>query len=191
VNPHRSRTADGVDIEIWLRRSELEKVTESSGIRLERTVNMAKDTGTTRAPRGTKPVVAAFFSALNEVPEPQRAAVTKAAVASIRSEIKANHGKRAKASPKAKVPARIVRKAAASEKKAAPVKKASPAKKAARQTIAKAPSMRATPKPAMKKAAPAKRKTPQEKSTAKTLVSDKSREHSDFDIKPPENSVEC
>jgi hypothetical protein len=152
---------------------------------------MAKETGTTRLPRGTKPVIAAFFSALNEVPQPQRAAVTKAAVASIRGEIRANRDKRTEASAKVKVPAPTVRKAVASKKKAASMKKASsPKNLTSRQTIAQVPPVKVTPKPAIKKATPAKRKAPQEKAAAKGPVPDNRPEHSDSDIEPEGDSVE-
>jgi hypothetical protein len=45
-------------------------------------------TTTTRAPRGTKIVAEAFFAACNEIPEPQRADVTKAALTLIRDRLK-------------------------------------------------------------------------------------------------------
>ena len=41
-----------------------------------------------RAPRGTKPVSQAFFSALESIPEASRAAVAKAALTMIRDEMK-------------------------------------------------------------------------------------------------------
>ena len=46
------------------------------------------ETTATRAPRGTKPVSQAFFTALDAVPEASRAAVAKAAQAMIRDELK-------------------------------------------------------------------------------------------------------
>ena len=50
---------------------------------------MAKTaTATTRAPRGTKIVAEAFFTAVNEIPEPQQAGVVKAALALIRDRLK-------------------------------------------------------------------------------------------------------
>lgn len=41
-----------------------------------------------RAPRGTRPVLAAFFAALDLAPEAQRAAIAKAAQNMIRDELK-------------------------------------------------------------------------------------------------------
>ena len=46
-----------------------------------------------RSPRGTKVLTNAFFAALDDVPEPQRAAVAKAALAGIRDELKAQREK--------------------------------------------------------------------------------------------------
>ena|ERR1700722_145600 len=142
---------------------------------------MAKDPGTTRAPRGTKPVVAAFFSALNEVPETQRAAVAKAAIASIRSEVSAN---RDVVRAKAKAPAKTTRKTAR-------VKQASPkkaAKAAAKKPGAKVPAKRAAP--AMKKTAPAlKQKAPRKKAASKRPASDELLADSETDPVPPEESV--
>ena len=46
------------------------------------------ETTSNRAPRGTKPVSQAFFTALDAVPEASRAAVAKAAQAMIRDELK-------------------------------------------------------------------------------------------------------
>jgi hypothetical protein len=42
----------------------------------------------TRAPRGTKPVMVAFFTALDATPEASRAAIAKAAQVMIRDELK-------------------------------------------------------------------------------------------------------
>jgi hypothetical protein len=41
-----------------------------------------------RAPRGTKTLTQAFFAALDEIPEPRRAAVAKAAQLAIREELR-------------------------------------------------------------------------------------------------------
>jgi len=50
---------------------------------------MAKtDTNSTRSPRGTKPVSAAFFSALDSAPEAQRIAIARAAQVMIRDELR-------------------------------------------------------------------------------------------------------
>jgi hypothetical protein len=55
---------------------------------------MAKTESTsTRAPRGTKPVVAAFFTALDAAPEASRAAIAKAAQVMIRDALKARREK--------------------------------------------------------------------------------------------------
>lgn len=51
------------------------------------------ETTTTRAPRGTKPVGQAFFTALAAVPEAARSGVVKAALAMIRDELKARQEK--------------------------------------------------------------------------------------------------
>lgn len=69
---------------------------------------MAKaETTTARAPRGTKPVSQAFFTALEAIPEASRAAVAKAAQAMIRDQIKAQRekAKAAAAKEKARKPA--------------------------------------------------------------------------------------
>ena len=51
------------------------------------------ETTATRAPRGTKPVSQAFFTALAAVPEAARSGVAKAALAMIRDELKARQEK--------------------------------------------------------------------------------------------------
>jgi hypothetical protein len=51
------------------------------------------ETTATRAPRGTKPVSQAFFTALAAVPEAARSAVGKAALGMIRDELKARQEK--------------------------------------------------------------------------------------------------
>jgi hypothetical protein len=63
---------------------------------------MAKPSSATRAPRGTKILAKAFFAAADEIPEPQRAEVVKAALALIRDELKAAREKVAAAKAKAK-----------------------------------------------------------------------------------------
>jgi hypothetical protein len=142
---------------------------------------MAKDPGTTRAPRGTKPVVAAFFSALNEVPETQRAAVAKAAVASIRNEISANRNSRAKA----KAPAKTIRKTAASVKQTSPKQAV---KAASKKPGAKVAAKKAAP--AMKKtASTSKQKGPRKKAASKRPALDDLAGHSGTDPAPPEESV--
>ena len=47
-----------------------------------------KATATTRAPRGTKILTQAFFAAADGIPDMQRAAVIKSALAAIRDELK-------------------------------------------------------------------------------------------------------
>ena len=55
---------------------------------------MAKSAAaTTRAPRGTKIVAQAFFSAADEIPEARRAEVVRAALALIREQLKDARGK--------------------------------------------------------------------------------------------------
>ena len=99
------------------------------------------DTTSTRAPRGTKPVSQAFFTALDAVPEASRAAVAKAAQAMIRDELKGRKDK--------------MKVAAAKEKARTPAKpKASAPSKAAAST--KAPTMPTTAKKPAKMPAAAK-----------------------------------
>jgi hypothetical protein len=95
---------------------------------------MAKaETITPRAPRGTKPVSQAFFTALDAVPDAQRAAVAKAAQVMIRDELKLRREK--------------VKAAAAKVKARTPARKAPVAKKAApAPVVAEEPA----PKPARK-----------------------------------------
>jgi hypothetical protein len=50
---------------------------------------MANTTAKKSAPRGTKILTKAFFAAANEIPEPERAAVTKAALVQIREDMAA------------------------------------------------------------------------------------------------------
>jgi hypothetical protein len=73
---------------------------------------MAKTSRATRAPRGTKILAKAFFAAADEIPEPQRTEVVKAALAVIRDELKSVREKVAPVRPKA-LAARGARKAAA------------------------------------------------------------------------------
>src|SRR5271165_3387453 len=85
-----------------------------------------------RAPRGTKPVSQAFFTALETVPEASRPAVAKAAHAMIRDELKAmrEKSKAAAAKNKTRAPAKIKRTAKhgkfSTAKAAAPAKRRSP-----------------------------------------------------------------
>ena len=57
---------------------------------------------TPRAPRGTKSLAQAFFAAADNIPEAQRAAVIKAALALIRDDLKVAREKAAGAKTKAK-----------------------------------------------------------------------------------------
>ena len=63
---------------------------------------MAKTSSATRVPRGTKLVAKAFFAAADEISEPQRAEVIKAALVLIRDELKAGRERLAVAKAKAK-----------------------------------------------------------------------------------------
>ena len=94
-------------------------------------------TTATRAPRGTKPVSQAFFTALESIPEASRSAVEKAALSMIRDEIKMKREK--------------MKAAAAKEKARAPAKavpaKAAPAKPAAKAAPAPVINGAAAPKP--------------------------------------------
>ena len=86
-----------------------------------------KATAGSRAPRGTKTLTQAFFSAADGIPEPQRAAVVKAALTAIREQLKDDRekAKAAKAKAKIKSPKKPV--AAKGKKTAArPRRKASP-----------------------------------------------------------------
>jgi hypothetical protein len=106
---------------------------------------MAKTSSVSRAPRGTRIVAKAFFAAVDEIPEQNRAEVVKAALALIRDELKTSREKVATAKAKAKgknakVPATSGRKAAAAPKapvravkKAASAKRKSPAKRARKE----------------------------------------------------------
>jgi hypothetical protein len=90
-----------------------------------------------RAPRGTKVVAEAFLTAVDEIPEPQRADVVKAALALIRDRLKEGRDKAKSAKekqkakgPKAPIPSKTVAPPKAAAKKAVASAKAkkSPAK---------------------------------------------------------------
>ena len=108
------------------------------------------ETNTTRAPRGTKPVMQAFFTALDAIPEASRAAVGKAAQTMIRDEMKGRKEKLklAAAKEKARKPVEP-----AKATKAAPAAKPAAAKKSAAKPSAAAKANGAEPV-----AAPAKRR---------------------------------
>jgi len=99
---------------------------------------MAKaETGAARAPRGTKPVSQAFFTALDAIPEAQRAAVAKAAQVVIRDELKARREKTKATAAKAKAQPRT------------PVSKSATPGKTPRRTGAARPARgrKTTPRP--------------------------------------------
>ena len=64
--------------------------------------SMAKAAASSRAPRGTRVLTQAFFSAADEIPESQRDAVVQAALASIRDTLKEARDKAKTARTKAK-----------------------------------------------------------------------------------------
>ena len=98
------------------------------------------ETTAARAPRGTKPVSQAFFTALESIPEASRSAVAKAAQAMIRDELKARREKLKLAAVKEKARQPVAAKATAVKPAAA---KASPAKASSAKPVAK---KRAAPK---------------------------------------------
>jgi hypothetical protein len=105
---------------------------------------MAKTSSVTRVPRGTKILAKAFFAAADEIPEPQRAEVVKAALALIRDELKAAREKVAIAKAKAKEKAgktsaspprksaSVTKAPAKIQKKTAPVQAKVPVKRASK-----------------------------------------------------------
>jgi len=108
-------------------------------------------TTSTRAPRGTKIVADAFFAACDDIPEPQRANVTKAALTMIRDRMKDSRDKAKVAKDKQKATAK---KSTPPSKVEPPAKKKAPAK-AANRTSKKAAPKRKMPAmtPATEKAA--------------------------------------
>lgn len=114
-----------------------------------------KATASARAPRGTKILTQAFFSAADEIPESSRGAVVKAALASIRDALKADREKARDAKTKAK--AKAGKQAAKSEAAAKPAKKAAAARPAAKKAAKKAaPASKARKASTAKRSAPAK-----------------------------------
>ncbi len=113
------------------------------------------ETSPSRAPRGTKPVIQAFFTALDAIPEATRAAVAKAAQTMIRDELKGRKEKMkvAAAKEKARKPTAPAKAPKASTPKAAP-KVAKTSKAAASKMPAAAKANGAEPP-----AAPAKRRS--------------------------------
>jgi hypothetical protein len=124
---------------------------------------MAQAATSTRAPRGTKILAKAFFTAAEEFPEAQRADVIKAALAAIRDELKLAREKAAVAKAKAKAkkvpgvaPKKIGRPVGSKNKSAKAALVA--AKKAAPKTMKKAApksAKKAAPKAKAVKTAPA------------------------------------
>jgi len=123
---------------------------------------------TSRAPRGTKVLAQAFFAAADNIPEAQRGAVVKAALALIRDDLKVAREKAAAAKTKAKgksataAPAKKMGRPVGSKNKvetpvaakatkiaAKPVK----AKKAAPKRVAQKPAPEVTPDAATQLAA--------------------------------------
>jgi hypothetical protein len=98
-----------------------------------------KATVSTRAPRGTKTLTQAFFSAAESIPDAQRLAVVKAALAAIRDQIKNDREKSRAATAKARARASTAR----ARKPAAP-KLATP-EPVARKTRGKAAPKDAAP----------------------------------------------
>jgi hypothetical protein len=115
-----------------------------------------KATTSARAPRGTKILTQAFFSAAEEIPEPQRGEVIKAALASIRDALKATREKAKAVKAKAKAGKQAAKRKAAAK----PVTKTAsvaPAAPAAKNAVKKAAPASKGSKVAKKKhAAPAK-----------------------------------
>jgi len=104
---------------------------------------MAVKAAATRAPRGTKTLMQAFFSAADTIPEAQRPTVVKAALSAIRDNLKDNRDKVKAAKAKAKAAkAPVARRAKAAapapKKAAAPPPPPPPAKKAPVKRRAKA-----------------------------------------------------
>ena len=100
----------------------------------------------TRAPRGTKPVSQAFFTALETVPEASRSAVAKAALTMIRDEMKTRRDKEKLAAAKEKEKARAAAPAKATPAKTTPVKAAQAKPQRAAKAAAPAENGSASPK---------------------------------------------
>jgi hypothetical protein len=78
---------------------------------------MAQATTSARAPRGTKTLAKAFFTAADEVPATQRDAVIKAALVTIRDEMKASRVKATAAKRATKIVAKAPAKKAVTPKR--------------------------------------------------------------------------
>ena len=94
------------------------------------------ETTATRAPRGTKPVSQAFFTALDSVPEAVRSAVARAAQIMIRDELKSRREKLKLAAAKAKARAPAAKTAKPAAKPAPAKAKAAPTPRKPRKTDA-------------------------------------------------------
>jgi hypothetical protein len=109
-------------------------------------ISMAKAAASARAPRGTRVLTQAFFSAAEEIPEGQRDAVVKAALTSIRDTLKEarEKAKTAKAKAKADKPsrgrttARATRVSVAKGRKAGTVRRGRPPARKASEAPAEA-----------------------------------------------------
>jgi hypothetical protein len=110
--------------------------------------SMAKAAASSRAPRGTRVLTQAFFSAAEEIAEGQRDAVVKAAFASIRDTLKEAREKAKTAKAKAKAggpsrsrtaePTRETRAAVAKGRKTGAVRRGRPPTRQASETPVKA-----------------------------------------------------
>lgn len=110
---------------------------------------MARAAASTRAPRGTKILIQAFYAAADEIPESSRTAVVKAALAAIREELKDNRARASAVKAKAKGRAAPVkgRKAAGRPKAAAKAgRRASSAKAKTARNAAPAKAKRTSAK---------------------------------------------
>ncbi len=108
---------------------------------------MAKpDTTTARSPRGAKPVSQAFFTTLESIPEATRPAVTKAALAMIRDQIKVQREKVKAVAAKEKAAAAKAKASKSVTEK--PVAKAGPKAKSGLSASKTAPAKRRATKPA-------------------------------------------
>ena len=106
-----------------------------------------KATAATRAPRGTKTLTQAFFSAAGGIPEAQRDAVVKAALAAIRDQLKDDRKQVKVAKAKAKVKAGKAP-TVGRQKIAAPAPKKQPVVASRGQKARAKPGPKASPKPA-------------------------------------------
>lgn len=101
---------------------------------------MAKQAGATRAPRGTKILIRAFFDAADQIPESQRAEVVKAAFGGIREQMAAMREKQKAAKLKACGTTAKTPKKAVPAKKGATRPSAKPAARKARLAATPEPS---------------------------------------------------